>query len=356
MILHVFNPEHDLALASNLKHFTAPHAARHLRTGLDFLPCLWAAEGDAVLVTNGEDARHAFKHLRLQASKTVKRNLAKDIQFVTANQLKHLDITSVDVWGWDSAIRNELLRCGVNTSALLPEEKIDILRRLSHRKTAAAILPRLLCEGTVGEAFACHTTEEVEAALSLYGSIVLKAPWSCSGRGIRFASNFLDTPLKGWVKNLLNKQGCMMVEPYYKKVKDFGMEFYCHANGDVEYLGLSLFETANGAYTGNQLATESEKQKSINSFISTELIDTVRERIKKCCTDVYSGQYEGCFGIDMMIVACGGGRGFLLHPCVEINLRRTMGHAALMLSPDDDNLRFVMKITTDNNYQIKISK
>jgi hypothetical protein len=34
MILHVFNPEHDLALASNLRRFTAPRAARHLSTGL----------------------------------------------------------------------------------------------------------------------------------------------------------------------------------------------------------------------------------------------------------------------------------------------------------------------------------
>ena len=31
MTLHVFNPEHDIALASNLSNFTAPHAGRQLR-------------------------------------------------------------------------------------------------------------------------------------------------------------------------------------------------------------------------------------------------------------------------------------------------------------------------------------
>ena len=38
MNIHVFNPEHDIALASNLANFTAPHAGRQLRADLGFLP------------------------------------------------------------------------------------------------------------------------------------------------------------------------------------------------------------------------------------------------------------------------------------------------------------------------------
>ena len=41
MKLHIFNPEHDLALAANLKQFTAPHAGRQLRSDLAFIPALW---------------------------------------------------------------------------------------------------------------------------------------------------------------------------------------------------------------------------------------------------------------------------------------------------------------------------
>ena len=44
MKLHVFNPEHDLALAANLSNFTAPHAGRKLRADLGCLPALWADE------------------------------------------------------------------------------------------------------------------------------------------------------------------------------------------------------------------------------------------------------------------------------------------------------------------------
>ena len=32
--LHLFNPEHDIALAANLAHFTAPLAGRQLRADL----------------------------------------------------------------------------------------------------------------------------------------------------------------------------------------------------------------------------------------------------------------------------------------------------------------------------------
>ena len=38
MNLHIFNPEHDLALAANLRQFTAPHAGRQLRSDLAFIP------------------------------------------------------------------------------------------------------------------------------------------------------------------------------------------------------------------------------------------------------------------------------------------------------------------------------
>jgi len=62
--------------------------------------------------------------------------------------------------------------------------------------------------------------------------------------------------------------------------------------------------------------------------------------------------YRGPFGLDMMVVK--GDGGFLLHPCVEINLRRTMGHVALLLSPDDDELVRMMQISYDNRYKLSV--
>ena len=57
------------------------------------------------------------------------------------------------------------------------------------------------------------------------------------------------------------------------------MEFYAGEDGSIRYLGLSLFHTANGAYTGNILATENKKREMISRYISIELLDSINENI-----------------------------------------------------------------------------
>ena len=176
-----------------------------------------------------------------------------------------------------------------------------------------------------------------------------------------------------------------MVEPYYNKVKDFAMEFYSDGRGTISYLGLSLFHTQNGAYTGNILATEATKRAMISRYITVALLDTVKENICHELSPVFNGSYAGPFGIDMMIVnntyhpspttyqpspttyqpspttyhpsptTYHPSPTAFLHPCVEINLRRTMGHVALALSPTDDDRQLVMRTEYSNgNYQLRL--
>jgi hypothetical protein len=273
-----------------------------------------------------------------------------------AKQLPHLDIEAIEPWGWDLALRAYLLRKGIHEKLLLSEDKIKTIRELSHRRLALQILPTLRFEGTVGESFECTTDEAVEALLKQYGQIILKAPWSSSGRGLRFLS--VDhTPLStqlGWLHHLLAAQGSVMVEPYYKKVKDFGMEFCSDGVGGIAYLGLSLFHTSNGAYTGNIVAQEDIKQLMLSRYLSESLLSEVRATICQQLGQVFKGRYTGPFGIDMMVVADTSGKRFLLHPCVEINLRRTMGHIALSLT--DDNKRVMSVIYTNNKYKLKLKR
>ena len=335
MTLHIFNPEHDIALASNLSNFTAPRAGRQLRTDLEWLPRLWAHEDDVV--------------------------------WMKGVQLGGLPITAVEPWGWDRAICAELRRAGVKDKVLPTDEMVQHIRQLSHRRTSAQLLPLLQMEGTVGEAFECKTVEEVTELMQRYGSLVLKAPWSSSGRGVRFcdAARLVNSEkliMNNWVRNVIKAQGSMMAEPYYNKVKDFGMEFEADAEGRIHYLGLSLFHTVNGAYEGNILATESVKQEMISRYIPVCLLDSIKQKITE---HLNLNGYVGPFGIDMMIVKHGEGNHnsqlsivnsqLLLHPCVEINLRRTMGHVALSISPTDDDIRGVMRVVYDgNHYNLRI--
>ncbi|MBR7030773.1 MAG: hypothetical protein IKI06_05990 [Prevotella sp.] len=319
-ILHVFNPEHDIALAANLGNFTAPHAGRQLRHDLGYLPAIWAAPGDYVLVDDVAWAQTAYTRLMHRPFEW----------FVDKHAIAKLDIDHVEPWGWDLALREFLLRYGVK--AVPSEETIAVIRDLSHRKTAVWLLENLKGDGLIGASWQTDSQERVGDLLRRHQHLVVKAPWSSSGRGIRFIDGMMDNYQVRWLQNVITRQGSVVVEPHYQKVKDFGMEFESDGEGRVRYLGLSLFYTQNGTYTGNILATEEAKREMIGHYLPTDLLDTVQQRICECLGERFQGKYRGPFGIDMMIVDSETD-GFLLHPCVEINLRRTMGHVALELSP-----------------------
>jgi hypothetical protein len=192
-----------------------------------------------------------------------------------------------------------------------------------------------------------------------WGRVVIKAPWSSSGRGIRYVDTVLDDYQTRWLRNVLDRQGSVVVEPYYDKVKDFAMEFQSNGNGFVTCLGLSLFHTSNCAYTGNILASEEDKHEMISRYVSTDLLDAVQKRICKLLGSVFKDYYQGPFGVDMMIVGhktapLDDAPGVLLHPCVEINLRRTMGHVALSLSQQSRTGQIMTIEYADNHYKLHL--
>ena len=352
MTLHLFNPEHDIALASNLAHFTAPHAGRQLRADLGWLPALWAKKDDCVLVDHVEYAERTWNRLRKRVWRFQPQTVQQDYSpiFVERRQLPSLDITKLEPWGWDAAMVTDLRRWGVSPDVLSSDNMLTNYRQLSHRRTSSQLLPLLRIEGTVGESVECRSLQEVADFQQRWGQVVVKAPWSSSGRGVQFAVQ------PGWVNNVIERQGSVMVEPFYNKVKDFGMEFFVDHRGRVTYLGLSLFHTKNGAYVGNLLATEQTKRQLMARNLPLSLLDQIKELIIE---NVKLPEYHGPFGVDMMVVKNGEkgeNKGCLLHPCVEINLRRTMGHVALCMIPDDDELLRVMRIKLTEHYKLSINK
>lgn len=359
--LHVFNPEHDIALAYHLAHFTPPHAARQLRHDLEFLPVLWADDGDAVWVSDEQAARRSvarlkgvMAHFSGYGLRPLRRN-----ELVSCPIFKTAAQWNVCPWGWDEALKCQLMKSGVGEACLPTTPQLDHMRRLSHRATATRVLPLLRMEGTVGEAFCCTKAEEIVPLLQTYGQLVLKAPWSSSGRGLRFL-DVVTMPVErqsGWIARIIAQQECVVAEPFYRKALDFGMEFSISADGHAQFLGLSLFHTVNGAYRGNLLATEAAKRERLSRYVPLSLLDAVCNAVAQQLSRICTGRYVGPVGVDMMVVRAADGNGYLLHPCVEINLRRTMGHVALCLTPNDDERTLVMRVELDHGkYKLKIRK
>lgn len=351
MRLHVFNPEHDLALAADLRNFTPPHAARDLRSDLSFLPAIWAEEGDMVLVADKVFAQRAYGRLKARLTLMGIKS-GKKVEFVEKDMLSSIIVDRIIPWGWDKALKTSFLRMGVMEETLPKDEEIEKLRNLSERAASPKLRGKLLSlKGTVGKAFKCDDTGKITKLSAKYGNLVAKAPWSGSGRGIRFLGKEISSQEWKWMDNIIRRQGSIMIEPQYDKVRDLGMEFMANKDGKASYLGLSLFSTNKGAYSGSLLATENEKRSIVERYINGDLIDEITEII---CREKWD--YDGPFGVDMMIVRGNDGEGFLLHPCVEINMRRTMGHVALNISPKEEGRPYLMNIEYGSPCRIRILK
>lgn len=373
MTIRIFNPDHDLALASNQKRFTAPHAGRKLRSDLSFFPALWSEDGDIVIVEDIDAAESAYHKLGL-------RNKPR-VEFCTMEQLPHIlksgdSIASpegkvfIDVWGWDRAICFQLEKNGVPSSLLPTDGQLSKIRELSSREFSSQILSdirRKYDVETCGKADYVTDMKCFNAMLLKYDNqCVAKAPWSCSGRGVKYFLGNVDSEhtkvnTMNWVSNTIDGQGGVMVEPLYNKVKDFAVEFKLCNYGKVIPVGYSLFDTKNGAYTGNLLATEEEKREILSRYIDMNLLDGVVDEIsvlmEYALSPLVNTNISMHFGVDMLIVAKGSADGFLLHPCVEINLRRTMGLAALSISPREKCNKSLMSIFYESKkYHLSVRK
>lgn len=331
MKLYVFNPEHDIALAHGTPLFTAPRAGRQLRADLGFIPALWAEKDGVVWVDDPNLAMLAASQISLRVSES---------SFVTSSQLRHLAnlVDSVEPWGWDAAICHDMLSLGISQKVLPTSAELEDIRSDSHRKNTKVFLETILSilrnNSLIGESVEVKDKDELLLQCAKWSSVVLKAPWSSSGRGVRMVSSFPNDAILRWAVSIIRHQGSLMVEPMYNKILDFALEF-CATSMGVIYVGLSLFSTFGSAYTGNLIADEREKVKILERYIDIQMVDEVRKSVLDLFPRVFPRYHYGAFGIDMMVVRGDDGSS-KLHPCVEINFRKTMGHVAIALGRNNN--------------------
>ena len=99
------------------------------------------------------------------------------------------------------------------------------------------------------------------------------------------------------------------------------MLFECHHEG-IDFIGYSLFESRNGAYSRNILASNTEIEDMIAGYIPREALIDIRENLTTILADTLLGHYEGFLGVDQIICQTDSP---VFIPVSEINLRMTMG-------------------------------
>ncbi|GAB6864139.1 hypothetical protein [Bacteroides acidifaciens] len=318
--LYIFNPEHDLALASGEANYMAPASARRMASELALLPMWYAEEGSAVLAPSAYN---------LDYVKKIQELLGLSVDLITEPELAIEQDLDIRPWGWDVALRKRLSVLGVDEVLLPSMGQLNDLREYSHRSKAVALLPELqLNEYFCGESYYLKTPEEWKRFVEGRKECLLKAPLSGSGKGLNWCKGIFTPFISGWCTRVAASQGGVIAEPIYNKVEDFAMEFYSDGAGELTFVGYSLFHTGkSGMYEGNCLLSNETIRKQLAQYIPLEALMDLENCLKYRLSALVGTVYKGYLGVDMMICRFPENEKpvFRIHPCVEINLRMNMG-------------------------------
>ena len=324
--LYIFNPEHDLALASGEANYMAPASARRMASELALLPMWYAEEGSAVLAPSAYN---------LDYVKKIQELLGLSVDLITEPELAIEPDLDIRPWGWDVALRKRLSVLGVDEVLLPSMGQLNDLREYSHRSKAVALLPELqLNECFCGESYYLKTPEEWKRFVEGRKECLLKAPLSGSGKGLNWCKGIFTSFISGWCTRVAASQGGVIAEPIYNKVEDFAMEFYSDGAGELTFVGYSLFHTGkSGMYEGNCLLSNEAIRKQLAQYIPLEALMDLENCLKYRLSALVGTVYKGYLGVDMMICRFPENEKpvFRIHPCVEINLRMNMGVIARFL-------------------------
>ena len=279
--IYIFNPEHDLCIANGDENFVPPRSAM------------------------------GFAKENMDLSRYLERPNKQRREIIP--------------WGWNHSLKKRLINEGVDPATLPSEEELQFIRTHSRREFALEVHSRISGGNpqVIGPDYRIVATSvgEIEAFIRANGSAVLKSPLSGSGKGIRFVRERLSESDEGWCRRTLDKQGSVIVERRFDIIKECAMLFECH-HENIDFIGYSLFESRNGAYSRNILASNEEIEDIIAGYVSRDTLTAVREGLTTILADTLVGHYEGFLGVDQIICQADSP---VFVPVSEINLRMTMG-------------------------------
>ncbi len=312
--VYLFNPENDVALGFGRRSFTLSPLVKALHADGASLPMWYAEPGGFVYDPSAGRSVEWYESMA---------------------ELFGIDVCVADrvpsgldgsPWGWSEDACRQLRMVG---ASVLDGEAVGRLRLLSHRRLTVDVMTRLkavLSFPLPEVPVEAMSVDDVRQAFGMWGGrMFVKAPWSSSGRGVIMVESLTES-VEARVANILRRQGSVMCEPAVDKLRDFAMEFRA-SEGRVEFAGYSLFFNEHGsAYGGNILAPDHELESLlVADGASPDHLHSVRLTLTDIFNELVAPYYDGYFGVDMMLASDG-----MLVPCVEVNLRMTMGAVAVI--------------------------
>ncbi len=149
--LHIFNIDHDYALADGSHNYTPPIKIRKMRNLYSLFPALYAEKGDMILHLDSDANNLPEKDEDLNRSLKVFKNLIdlKQLKLVTLQELHNVDFSDTEIapWGWNHTLIYKLLNNGTPANTLPMQVYLDRIRKLSHRSTSIIFFQKIMQHG-----------------------------------------------------------------------------------------------------------------------------------------------------------------------------------------------------------------
>lgn len=318
--IYLFNPDNDLALAHGGGHYVAPPFAQKMQADLCTLPLWYAPPGSAVLVPNSairdwvDDASNHF---------------GLSVRGITPDELPQATNAQFCPWGWSGTIKRRLVRLGVDAHLLPSDAALERVRQLAHRRGSIAMHQFISAHTTLPLSpvpFESECLADVLRFAEANPGCYIKMPWSGSGQGVYHAIDPSNATFEQWCRGALRRQGSLLCEVGLNRILDFALEYKCHG-GKADLMGFSVFESDFHSQYGGGIVAQREQLLHI---ITSKYPDfpTVIPIVSQAVSHIYAGSYDGFLGVDMMLYDHHGS--IMLNPCVEVNLRATMGLVTCM--------------------------
>ena len=339
--VYLFNPTCELAVANGSANFMASAKLRRFEDDLSTLPGILAQPNDLVIVDR-QPSRQFIDQLEsagfIPPLYRPKENILSDPSCMPD------EIGFLFPWGWCPSA-HKLLQpfksaCSSDYLTSPVAEWQEIQRELYSRRSSLDILTGIITNSNLCNILTlndlpeiCIRHDDIIRLQQKWGKVVVKAPWSASGRGLQvLRPNEYNRTNRQVISGILKQQGYVVAGPWHNKELDLSFQFFSFGNGRIEYKGLTSFSTdLAGHYLSNFIQEfPTDLTPEIEEFLKQNIPDIKNALQETIIRSDYSSRYYGWLGVDAMIFRSDQGD-LKFHPCLEINCRFTMGAIALKL-------------------------
>jgi len=330
-MIHYFNPGHESAVLNGSRFYQPNANVVKMQEDLAFLPAWYASSGDFVLTgqTLTTDFLSSVQSLSPLARAITSADFLSDREQFLNEEVNLWGISPQSIHYFEQQNKRYDLRLKI------PEWK-ESYHPLGGRPIAKECLSFLInnfaeIENRILPVYLSDTAEIEEYIINSGEQQVVKSPYSSSGRGlIWLPPEKLAQSERQILSGMLKRQKEVSVEPALDKRLDFSMHFEIQSEKEVRFIGYSLFQTNDkGAYEKSILINQEELEAKITAFIDKGLLLSVKSKLLTFIQQKYSPDYKGNIGVDMLIYQ--SDNQYHLNPCVEINMRKSMGYLAIQL-------------------------